>query len=71
VVIAWLWLWQALVATEALAKGSDEKAFYSGKLAACRYFFNYQLPKVREQLTLVSELDTTALDIAPEQFIGS
>ena len=71
VVIAWLWLWQALVATEALAKGSDEEAFYSGKLAACRYFFNYQLPKVREQLTLVSELDTTALEIAPEQFIGS
>jgi len=54
-----------------LGKGSDEKAFYSGKLTACRYFFNYQLPKVREQLTLVSELDITTLNITPEQFIGS
>jgi len=54
-----------------LANGSDEKAFYTGKLAACRYFFNYQLPKVREQLVLISGLDTTALDITPEQFIGN
>jgi len=71
VVIAWLWLWQAATATDALNGGSSERAFYQGKLAACQYFFRYQLPKVDAQLALVSRLDTTTLDMTAEQYTGS
>ena len=71
VVIAWLWLWQAATAADALNEGSDERAFYTGKLAACQYFFRYQLPKVSAQFALVCQLDTTTLDMTAEQFTGS
>jgi len=71
VVIAWLWLWQAASSADALNGGSSERAFYQGKLAACQYFFRYQLPKVDAQLALVSRLDTTTLDMTAEQFTGS
>ncbi|HWU62543.1 MAG TPA: acyl-CoA dehydrogenase [Ensifer sp.] len=71
VVIAWLWLKQALIAERALGKGASEGAdgiFYRGKLGACRYFFRYELPKVHAELTLVASLDTTCLDFAGEDF---
>lgn len=71
VVIAWLWLKQALVAEMALADGVSkgaETTFYRGKLGACRYFFRYELPKVRAELALVASLDTTCLDFASEDF---
>lgn len=69
VVIAWIWLWQALVANA----GSDpaSRDFYSGKRAACRYFFRYELPKVHEQLALVQNLDDTCLNLRAEEFLGA
>jgi butyryl-CoA dehydrogenase len=67
--VAWRWLEQARVAAAALARSStDEAAFYRGKLAACRYFFNYELPRIRPTLALLLDLDDTALTIAPEEF---
>jgi butyryl-CoA dehydrogenase len=71
VVIAWLWLKQALIAEKALRDGSEGGAgatFYRGKLGACRYFFRYELPKVHAELALVASLDTTCLDFAGEDF---
>ncbi len=49
IAIAWQWLRQATVAQKALAYGPGEADanFYQGKLAAFRYFFGYELPKIQ------------------------
>jgi butyryl-CoA dehydrogenase len=63
VVVAWIWLEQAIVATR--AESSD---FYLGKLQACRYFYQWELPKVYPQLDLLASLDTTTLDMRDAWF---
>ena len=70
VLIGWMWLWQATVATRALRAGAEgeERSFYAGKLAACRYFFRYELPKVDAAFILVSSLDDVCLSF---EFRGS
>ena len=62
VVLAWVWLRQALVAQRALpaAQGSDVD-FYRGKLNACQYFYRYELPKVAERCALLTRFDDTCL----------
>lgn len=72
VVIGWMWLWQAQIAAKALAAGgaaSGDGAFYRGKLAACRYFFRYELPKVHTAFALVRSLDDTCVGFAPDDFV--
>jgi butyryl-CoA dehydrogenase len=63
VVLAWIWLEQAIVAVR--AEPSD---FYRGKLQACRYFYTWELPKVYPQLDLLASLDTTTLDMRDAWF---
>jgi butyryl-CoA dehydrogenase len=46
VVVGWLWLWQATVAKEALARGAGDADFYEGKLRAAQYWLATELPKV-------------------------
>ena len=48
IAIGWQWLRQATAAKKALAKnpGEGDTNFYQGKLATCRYFFGYELPKI-------------------------
>ena len=71
IVIAWMWLEQALVAGRSLRgrtnDGSDD-AFYQGKLAACRYFFAFELPKVGPMLDLLASLDDTTLTMQDAWF---
>lgn len=59
IVLSWIWLEQALVAA---AETGD---FYSGKLAAAKYFFTYELPAVHPKLNLLASLDRTTLDLDP------
>ncbi len=69
VVIAWLWLRQALVAVAALpAAGPADAAFYRGKLQACQYFYRYELAKVPERLVLLAAGDDTCLAMADTWF---
>jgi butyryl-CoA dehydrogenase len=68
VVIAWMWLRQALVAARKLDAGDGDAAFMNGKLAACRYFFAYELPKARTQRELLAKLDDTTLEMKAEWF---
>jgi butyryl-CoA dehydrogenase len=70
VVVASLWLDQALAATRGAEANPADRAFYQGKLAACRYFFRYELPRARAQFALVRSLDETCLRLEPEHFIG-
>jgi len=63
-VVAWMWLRQAVAATRALASARGETVdFYKGKLAACRYFFRWELPRIGPQLDLLDSLDSTCLDV--------
>lgn len=59
-VVAWLWLEQALA-----AEGRDG-AFYEGKRAAARYFFARELPKVGPMLDLLASGDRTTVDLDPD-----
>lgn len=70
VVVAWLWLRQAQAALKGLDGGGGEQDFYDGKLAACRYFFRYELPTVGSRFALVASLDDTCLAATAEQFTG-
>jgi butyryl-CoA dehydrogenase len=56
VVVAWLWLEQAL------AIGAAAGDFAQGKRAAARYFWRWELPKVHTGLALLESLDRTVLD---------
>ncbi|MDB5987184.1 MAG: acyl-CoA dehydrogenase, partial [Nevskia sp.] len=69
IVIAWMWLRQAQVAQAALAtaRGADVD-FYQGKLAACRYFFRYELPHSARHAQLLARLDDTTLTISAAAF---
>jgi butyryl-CoA dehydrogenase len=69
VVVAWLWLRQAVVAANRReATTGEERAFYDGKLAACRWFFHWELPKIEPQAKLLQSLDRTTLDMAAGWF---
>ena len=65
IVIAWIWIEQALVATRA---GNQYEDFYRGKLQACQYFIQWELPKVRTMLNLLESLDTTTLEMKESWF---
>jgi alkylation response protein AidB-like acyl-CoA dehydrogenase len=69
VVIAWIWLRQALIARRALpaAQGADAD-FYQGKLQACLYFFRYELPRTAAQHELLRSLDATCLEMHDQWF---
>ncbi|MEV4235714.1 MULTISPECIES: acyl-CoA dehydrogenase [unclassified Nocardia] len=62
VVVAWIWLEQALAAH---GKQGD---FYDGKRAAARYFFRYELPKTTPQLDLLELMDRTTLEMRDAWF---
>lgn len=64
VVVAWLWLRQASVAEEKAKDATgDLAAFYDGKRRACRYFFRWELPKIRPQAELLQSLDQTCAEM--------
>ena len=63
VVVAWLWLKQALAAEAALEGATgDEADFLKGKLTAARYFYRYELPAIRTQCALLADMDATCLE---------
>ncbi|MFM0326919.1 acyl-CoA dehydrogenase [Caballeronia glebae] len=70
IVLAWVWLEQAIVAARALSRteGANDEAFYRGKLAAAGYFFRWELPRVFPQLDLLASLDRGPLDMRDAWF---
>ncbi len=43
----------------------EDADFYQGKLAAWRYFFRSELPRIGPQLALLDSLDSTCLEVQP------
>jgi hypothetical protein len=68
VIIAWMWLRQAIAATAAVPTSDSERSFYDGKLAACQFFFRRELPKTEGQANLLASLDDTAVALAEAGF---
>ncbi|MQA63574.1 MAG: acyl-CoA dehydrogenase, partial [Actinophytocola sp.] len=62
IVVAWIWLEQALAAEGKVGE------FYDGKRQAARYFFRWELPKTGPQLDLLESLDRTPLDMRNDWF---
>jgi alkylation response protein AidB-like acyl-CoA dehydrogenase len=62
VVVGWLWLDQAVTCEASLATASGEHDFYHGKIAACDYFFGWELPKVDAWLAVLNPVERTPLD---------
>jgi len=62
VVVAWIWLEQALAAH---GRAGD---FYDGKRQACRYFFGWELPRTGPQFDLLERLDDTTLEMLEAWF---
>jgi butyryl-CoA dehydrogenase len=62
-VLAWIWLDVALAAL--LAAPSPAR---QGRLAACRYFFHYELPKIGAWLQVVTQRDMTCAELAEDAF---
>ena len=68
VVVAWLWLEQALVAQAATPASEPDRDFYAGKRQAARYFYRWELPRVGPMLDLLDSIDTTVLDMRDAWF---
>lgn len=60
VVVAWLWLDQAIAATLLVRSGPADRDLVDGKLRACRFFFECELPKVMPLLHLVASRSDVA-----------
>jgi alkylation response protein AidB-like acyl-CoA dehydrogenase len=68
-VIAWIWLRQALVAVDKLPCAAEaDRAFYQGKLQACGYFFRWELPKIEHQNQLLNDMDRTCLEMQDDWY---
>ena len=72
-VLAWIWLEMALAAKAAQAAGRWDQGplgpgFLRGKLAACDYFFGFELPKVDAWLGVVSRRDMTCAEAQADWF---
>lgn len=63
VVTAWLWLDQAAAAASG---GTD--AFRTGKIIACRYFFEFELPKAEHWLTSAASPSDFLAAMAEDRF---
>ena len=62
-VLAWIWLDVALT-----VNCSPDGATRTGRLAACRYFFHYELPKTGAWLQVVANRDQTCAALPEEAF---
>lgn len=59
-VLAWVWLDVARCAQSKLGQGgADDDSMLHGKLAACTYFFRYELPRIAAWLKVVETRDPT------------
>jgi alkylation response protein AidB-like acyl-CoA dehydrogenase len=67
-VIAWQWLLQAAAAREGLRRDPASSDFYKGKLAAARYWFATEVPRIDQLCALVRSPDDSYSSMRPEWF---
>ena len=67
VIVGWLWLDQAVVLHKKL-ENSTSPDFIYGKLAACDYFFGWEMPKINSWLAVLDPVETTPLNMHQSWF---
>jgi hypothetical protein len=72
VILAWMLLWRAAVASEALEKGGRKKdeAFYRGQLKSAAFFIRTVLPGTLGKMEAILETDGTAVEMQDAEFGG-
>jgi alkylation response protein AidB-like acyl-CoA dehydrogenase len=74
VVVAWLLLRQAEIALAALAGtesnslASKDTDFYTGKVAAAKFFASYNLPKLTAERAIAEAIDNSIMDLPESAF---
>lgn len=68
VVVAWMWLEQAMAAILGRRAGTTADDFAAGKVHASRFFCRYELPRVARRASLVRSLDDTSLSMPDAGF---
>lgn len=66
-IVGWLWLDQAVVLHKKL-ENSTSPDFIYGKLAACDYFFGWEMPKINSWLAVLDPVETTPLNMHQSWF---
>jgi butyryl-CoA dehydrogenase len=70
VTIAWQWLLQALSAQRLSRKArtAADRTFYEGKLHTCRFFFAYELPKIKGLAETLTHEAALTVEMEPVLF---
>ncbi|WP_299591841.1 acyl-CoA dehydrogenase [uncultured Microbulbifer sp.] len=72
VVVSWIWLRQAAIATVKLADNAalpeEEANFYHGKLQAARYYIEWELPEITPQIALLESGNGTPFEMQSDWF---
>jgi len=75
IVVAWLWLRQAIAAEDGLTAltgstipNTEDSNFYHGKIQATQYFFKWELTSIHQDLALLTERDDTCYAMQNEWF---
>ncbi|WP_078084610.1 acyl-CoA dehydrogenase [Microbulbifer mangrovi] len=72
VVVSWIWLKQAAIASAKLAEGSaisaEDKNFYRGKLQAARFYIQWELPEITPQIALLESANSVPFEMQQAWF---
>ncbi len=70
VIMAWMLLWRATIASEKLKKGPKKKDlnFYKGQIKTAEFFIHTILPGTKGKMDAVAQCHPSALEIAEECF---
>ena len=67
ILIGWMWLKQGAVVFKELRK-EDKNSFYLGKKSTIKFYFNHELPKVRERLEFIARFDSSFVEMESDWF---
>ena len=68
IIIAWLLLRQAEIATSKLANAGKDADFYTGKIAAAKYFIRTVLPHLRSELKIIQSEKGELMEVPESAF---
>ncbi len=72
VIVGWMLLWRARIASQALGNGGKEKdaAFYEGQVKAAEFFTEVMLPVTMGRMEAILSGSSAAIDIPEDSFGG-
>lgn len=71
VVVSWVWLRQACIAVNGLAKSDvseQDTHFYSGKIQAAQYYIEWELPQINAQAKILMDANAACYAMRDEWF---